>query len=149
QLPCTIRRAGPAMRAVVVVREARVEGEVIGRVALTRAASDDAEHGQEGQHPLSLLCLIDAPQGRRSEAGTIARVSAPEIEAMVVDALRALYPDDAASGSLLRPCSSEPPRTSSALCRLCDRSPGRRHRAHRAALDASDDGVARARDVLS
>ena len=35
-------------------------------------------------------------QGRRSEAGTIARVSAPEIEAVVVDALRAAYPDDAA-----------------------------------------------------
>jgi len=35
-------------------------------------------------------------QGRRSEAGTIARVPAPEIEALVVDALRARYPDDAA-----------------------------------------------------
>ena len=35
-------------------------------------------------------------QGRRSEAGTIARVSAPEIEAVVVDALRAAYPGDAA-----------------------------------------------------
>ena len=33
-------------------------------------------------------------QGRKSEAGTIARVSAPEIEAVVVDALRAAYPDD-------------------------------------------------------
>src|SRR5215207_4186191 len=30
-------------------------------------------------------------QGRKSEAGTIARVSAPEIEAVVVDALRAAY----------------------------------------------------------
>src|SRR4051794_2141606 len=30
-------------------------------------------------------------QGRRSDAGTIARVSAPEIEAVVVDALRAAY----------------------------------------------------------
>ena len=34
-------------------------------------------------------------QGRRSEAGAIARVSASEIEAAVVDALRAAYPDDA------------------------------------------------------
>jgi hypothetical protein len=33
-------------------------------------------------------------QGRRSEAGAIARVSASEIEAAVVDALRAAYPDD-------------------------------------------------------
>lgn len=41
---------------------------------------------------------LDDPQERsdlirRSEAGTIARVSAPEIEAVVVDALRAAYPD--------------------------------------------------------
>ena len=34
-------------------------------------------------------------QGRKSEAGAIARVSASEIEAVVVDALRAAYPDDA------------------------------------------------------
>ena len=57
---------------------------------------DDAEHGQEGQHPLSLLRLIDAAQGRRSEAGTIPRVSAPDIEAVLMHALRAAYPDDAA-----------------------------------------------------
>jgi site-specific DNA recombinase len=35
-------------------------------------------------------------QGRRSDAGTIARVSAPQIEAVVVDALQAAYPGDAA-----------------------------------------------------
>ena len=34
-------------------------------------------------------------QGRKSEAGAIARVSASEIEAVIVDALRASYPDDA------------------------------------------------------
>ena len=34
-------------------------------------------------------------QGRKSEAGSVARVSASEIEALVVDALRAAYPDDA------------------------------------------------------
>ena len=37
-------------------------------------------------------------QGRRSEAGTIARVSASEVEPIVVDALRAVYPDDADLG---------------------------------------------------
>ena len=37
-------------------------------------------------------------QGRRSEAGTIARVSASEVEPIVVDALRAAYPDDADLG---------------------------------------------------
>jgi hypothetical protein len=35
-------------------------------------------------------------QGRRSEAGTIPRVSAPDIEAVLMHALRAAYPDDAA-----------------------------------------------------
>ena len=34
-------------------------------------------------------------QGRKSEAGAIARVSAAEIETVIVDALRASYPDDA------------------------------------------------------
>ena len=34
-------------------------------------------------------------QGRRSEAGVIARASASEVEAVIVDALRAAYPDDA------------------------------------------------------
>jgi hypothetical protein len=34
-------------------------------------------------------------QGRRNEAGSIARVSAAEIETAVVDALRAAYPEDA------------------------------------------------------
>jgi site-specific DNA recombinase len=34
-------------------------------------------------------------QGRKSEAGAIARVSSSEIEAVIVDALRASYPDDA------------------------------------------------------
>ena len=34
-------------------------------------------------------------QGRRSDAGAIARVSASDVEAVVLDALRAAYPDDA------------------------------------------------------
>ena len=33
-------------------------------------------------------------QGRRSEAGSIARASASEIEAVIVEALRTAYPDD-------------------------------------------------------
>jgi hypothetical protein len=58
---------------------------------------DDPAHGQEGQHPVSLLGLSSMlAQGRRSEGRNDARVSAPDIEAVVVDALRAAYPDDAA-----------------------------------------------------
>src|SRR5215207_5017155 len=78
------------------VRRAASAALLIGRIFDDRAHPMTPSTAKKGSIRYRYYVSSVLAQGRRSEAGTIARVSAPEIEAVVVDALRAAYPDDAA-----------------------------------------------------
>ena len=79
-------------RAVVTRRRTLSSGPTVGGVPHPMTPSTAKKGSIRYRYYVSLVLA----QARRSEAGTIARVSAPEVEAVVVDALRASYPDDAA-----------------------------------------------------
>ena len=78
------------------VRRAASAALLIGRIFDDRGHPMTPSTAKKGSIRYRYYVSSMLAQGRRSEAGTIARVSAPEIEAVVVDALRAAYPDDAA-----------------------------------------------------
>src|SRR5215204_3199730 len=78
------------------VRRAASSALLIGRIFDDRGHQMTPSTAKKGSLRYRYYVSSMLAQGRRSEAGTIARVSAPEIEAVVVDALRAAYPDDAA-----------------------------------------------------
>jgi site-specific DNA recombinase len=78
------------------VRRAASAALLIGRIFDDRGHLMTPSTAKKGSLRYRYYVSSMLAQGRRSEAGTIARVSAPEIEAVVVDALRAAYPDDAA-----------------------------------------------------
>src|SRR5215204_6004026 len=78
------------------VRRAASAALLIGRIFDDRGHPMTPSTAKKGSIRYRYYVSSMLAQGRRSEAGTIARVSAPEIEAVVIDALRALYPDDAA-----------------------------------------------------
>ena len=78
------------------MRRAASAALLIGRIFDDRGHPMTPSTANKGS--IRYRCYVSSmvAQGRRSEAGTIPRVSAPEIEVVVVDALRAAYPDDAA-----------------------------------------------------
>ena len=78
------------------MRRAASAALLIGRIFDDRGHPMTPSTAKKGSIRYRYYVSSMLAQGRRSEAGTIARVSAPEIEAVVVDALRAAYPDDAA-----------------------------------------------------
>ena len=76
------------------VRRAASAALLIGRIFDDRGHLMTPSTAKKGSLRYRYYVSSMLAQGRRSEAGTIARVSAPEMEAVVVDALRAAYPDD-------------------------------------------------------
>jgi hypothetical protein len=68
---------------------------LIGRIFDDRGSRMTPSTAKKGSIRYRYYVSSVLAQGRRSEAGAIARVSASEIEAAVLDALRAAYPDDA------------------------------------------------------
>src|SRR5215212_5372811 len=77
------------------VRRAASSALLIGRIFDDRGHPMTPSTAKKGSIRYRYYVSSMLAQGRRSEAGTIARVSAPDIEAVVVDALRAAYPDHA------------------------------------------------------
>ena len=148
------------------VRRAASGALLIGRIFDDRGNRMTPSTAKKGSIRYRYYVSSVLAQGRRSEAGTIARVSAPEIEAVVVDALRAAYPDDAdlddralieAQGRAHRPAGRQHRHPSDLRpSRARSRSPGRRRlRAAGARSSASggsdghDRGIkAEARTVL-
>ena len=74
------------------VRRAASAALLIGRIFDDRGHPMTPSTAKKGSIRYRYYVSSMLAQGRRNEAGTIARVSAPEIEAVVVDALRALHP---------------------------------------------------------
>jgi site-specific DNA recombinase len=70
-------------------------GLLIGRIFDDRGNRMTPSTAKKGNIRYRYYVSSVLAQGRNSEAGAIARVSASEIEAVIVDALRASYPDDA------------------------------------------------------
>jgi hypothetical protein len=77
------------------VRRSASGALLIGRIFDDRANRMSPSTAKKGSIRYRYYVSSVLAQGRRRKAGSIARVSAPEIEAAVVDALRAAYPDDA------------------------------------------------------
>ena len=77
------------------VRRAASGALLIGRIFDDRGNRMTPSTAKKGSIRYRYYVSSVLAQGRKSEAGAIARVSASEIEAVVVDALRAAYPDDA------------------------------------------------------
>ena len=77
------------------VRRAASGALLIGRIFDDRGNRMTPSTAKKGSIRYRYYVSSVLAQGRKSEAGAIARLSAPEIEAAVLDALRAAYPDDA------------------------------------------------------
>ena len=84
-----------ANRKAARVRRAATGALLIGRIFDERGNRMTPSTAKKGSLRYCYYVSSVLAQGRKNEAGVIARVSASEIEAVIVDALRAAYPDDA------------------------------------------------------